>query len=124
MLGLDSSFNEANYGFQQFRAFLEAHPDLIDIAGAGPAALREPAQARAEPPRTAQSIQARSPRTLRDGSATAAPFRRLSNRPSIRASAIAASCGRPACASSIPARGSEVLADFLATLQAQPEPSR
>jgi uncharacterized protein (TIGR00288 family) len=31
MLGLDSTFNEANYGFQQFRAFLEAHQDLIDI---------------------------------------------------------------------------------------------
>jgi uncharacterized protein (TIGR00288 family) len=31
MLGLDSSFNEANYGFQQFRAFLEAHPDLVSI---------------------------------------------------------------------------------------------
>jgi len=31
MLGLDSSFNEANYGFPQFRAFLEAHKELIDI---------------------------------------------------------------------------------------------
>ena len=31
MLGLDSSFNEANYGFPQFRAFLEAHKDLISI---------------------------------------------------------------------------------------------
>lgn len=31
MLGLDSSFNEANYGFQQFRAFLEAHQDLVTI---------------------------------------------------------------------------------------------
>ena len=31
MLGLDSSFNEANYGFTQFRAFLEAHRELISI---------------------------------------------------------------------------------------------
>ena len=35
MLGLDSSFNEANYGFQQFRAFLEAHPDLVTIEEQG-----------------------------------------------------------------------------------------
>lgn len=35
MLGLDSSFNEANYGFQQFRNFLEAHTDLIDIQEQG-----------------------------------------------------------------------------------------
>jgi uncharacterized protein (TIGR00288 family) len=35
MLGLDSSFNEANYGFQQFRAFLEAHPDLVNIEESG-----------------------------------------------------------------------------------------
>jgi uncharacterized protein (TIGR00288 family) len=31
MLGLDPSFNEANYGFQQFRAFLEAQPDLVSV---------------------------------------------------------------------------------------------
>ncbi len=31
MLGLDSSFNEANYGFPQFRAFLEAHQDMVAI---------------------------------------------------------------------------------------------
>src|SRR5512143_2713849 len=35
MLGLDSSFNEANYGFPQFRAFLEAQKDLIDIEEQG-----------------------------------------------------------------------------------------
>jgi uncharacterized protein (TIGR00288 family) len=35
MLGLDSSFNEANYGFQQFRAFLEAHRDLVTIEEQG-----------------------------------------------------------------------------------------
>jgi uncharacterized protein (TIGR00288 family) len=35
MLGLDSSFNEANYGFQQFRAFLEAHLDLVTIEEQG-----------------------------------------------------------------------------------------
>jgi uncharacterized protein (TIGR00288 family) len=31
MLGLDASFNEANYGFQQFRTFLEAHTDLVAL---------------------------------------------------------------------------------------------
>jgi hypothetical protein len=35
MLGLNSSFNEANYGFQQFRAFLEAHQDLVSIEEQG-----------------------------------------------------------------------------------------
>ena len=35
MLGLDSSFNEANYGFQQFRALLEAYPDLVSIQEQG-----------------------------------------------------------------------------------------
>lgn len=31
MLGLDSSFSEANYGYPQFRAFLEAHQDMVTI---------------------------------------------------------------------------------------------
>jgi uncharacterized protein (TIGR00288 family) len=35
MLGLDPSFSEANYGFQQFRAFLEAHHDLVTIEDQG-----------------------------------------------------------------------------------------
>jgi uncharacterized protein (TIGR00288 family) len=35
MLGLDSSFNEANYGYSQFRAFLESYPDLISIQEEG-----------------------------------------------------------------------------------------
>ena len=35
MLGLDSSFNEANYGYQQFRTFLEAHADLVNIQEQG-----------------------------------------------------------------------------------------
>jgi uncharacterized protein (TIGR00288 family) len=35
MLGIDPSFNEANYGFQQFRAFLDAHQDLVTIEEQG-----------------------------------------------------------------------------------------
>jgi uncharacterized protein (TIGR00288 family) len=35
MLGLDSSFNETNYGYQQFRAFLEAHQDMVAIQDQG-----------------------------------------------------------------------------------------
>jgi len=35
ILGIDPSFNEANYGFQQFRAFLEAHQDLVTIEEQG-----------------------------------------------------------------------------------------
>jgi uncharacterized protein (TIGR00288 family) len=35
MLALDSSFNEANYGFQQFRGFLEAHQDMVAIQEQG-----------------------------------------------------------------------------------------
>ena len=53
MLGLDSSFNEANYGFQQFRNFLEAHADLIDIQEQGLqlyVSLRKPPVGLAETP--------------------------------------------------------------------------
>jgi uncharacterized protein (TIGR00288 family) len=35
ILGIDPSFSEANYGFQQFRAFLEAHQDLVTIEEQG-----------------------------------------------------------------------------------------
>jgi hypothetical protein len=35
ILSLDSSFSEANYGYQQFRAFLEAHPDLVALEEQG-----------------------------------------------------------------------------------------
>ncbi len=35
MLGLDSSFNETNYGYQQFRAFLEAYQDMVAIQDQG-----------------------------------------------------------------------------------------
>src|SRR5512136_1847737 len=35
ILGIDPSFNEANYGFQQFRSFLEAHQDLVTIEEQG-----------------------------------------------------------------------------------------
>jgi uncharacterized protein (TIGR00288 family) len=35
MLSLDSSFSETNYGFQQFRAFLEAYPDLAVLEEQG-----------------------------------------------------------------------------------------
>jgi uncharacterized protein (TIGR00288 family) len=35
ILNLDSSFSEANYGYQQFRAFLEAHPDLVALEEQG-----------------------------------------------------------------------------------------
>jgi uncharacterized protein (TIGR00288 family) len=50
MLGIDPSFNEANYGFQQFRAFLEAHQDLVTIEEQGLqvyVALHRPAPAAA-----------------------------------------------------------------------------
>jgi uncharacterized protein (TIGR00288 family) len=35
ILSLDSSFSEANYGYQQFRAFLDAHPDLVALEEQG-----------------------------------------------------------------------------------------
>ncbi len=35
ILNLDSSFNEANYGYPQFRAFLEAYPDLVALEEQG-----------------------------------------------------------------------------------------
>jgi hypothetical protein len=35
ILNLDSSFSEANYGYLQFRAFLEAYPDLVALEEQG-----------------------------------------------------------------------------------------
>lgn len=53
MLNLDSSFSEANYGFQQFRAFLEAYPDLVVIEEQGLqlfVSMWKPAQPAVTPP--------------------------------------------------------------------------
>jgi uncharacterized protein (TIGR00288 family) len=61
MLGLDSSFTEANYGFQRFRDFLEANQDALEIQeeglqlyvslrpGSGPVAGVQPRGAPAAP---------------------------------------------------------------------------
>ncbi|MCX7668885.1 MAG: NYN domain-containing protein, partial [Anaerolineae bacterium] len=73
MLNLDSSFSEANYGYQQFRAFLEAYPDLVVVEEQGlqlfvsirkpappitPPPLAKPAVEPAAPPRSAGSAGA------------------------------------------------------------------
>ncbi len=59
MLGLDSAFSEANYGFSQFRAFLEAYQDLITIQEQGLQLyinLRQPEAPPPTPPNVAKPI--------------------------------------------------------------------
>lgn len=59
MLNLDSSFSEANYGYQQFRAFLEAYPDLVALEEQGLqlfVSIRKPAPA-APPPLAKPSVE-------------------------------------------------------------------
>jgi len=59
MLNLDSSFSEANYGFQQFRAFLEAYPDLVAIEEQGLqlfVSMRKPTPPAVVPPPPAKPV--------------------------------------------------------------------
>ncbi len=88
MLSLDSSFNEANYGYQQFRAFLEGHLSLVALQEVDMqlyVKLRKPG----DPPGTA----------LGGPVSEVCTARRPSSRPPtwIPASGFAASCGRPGC---------------------------
>ena len=92
MLGLDSSFNEANYGYQQFRTFLEAHADLVSIQEQGlqlyislKKAVAGPTVSRLPKRRTGASAPAT--RRLRRP-------RRPTNQPSSSVSATAASSGK------------------------------
>ncbi|MGC8781439.1 MAG: NYN domain-containing protein, partial [Anaerolineae bacterium] len=78
MLNLDSSFSEANYGYQQFRAFLEAYPDLVAVEEQGLqlfVSMRKPTPSpAAAPPLPKPSVEpAAAPRPAGGGSAAATP---------------------------------------------------
>jgi hypothetical protein len=101
MLGLNSSFHEANYGFQQFRAFLEAQSGLVELqeqAGQVYVTLPQPAPVPAVvPPPPVKPVADWSQRYrsfLRDVGMRVVEF----------------------------ATRQQVLADFVATVQAQAEP--
>ena len=103
MLGLDSSFNEANYGFPQFRAFLEAHQDLIDIQEQGLqlyVSLRKV--------ETPVAIQAPPPPPAKPAADLSQRYRSFLREASLRVVDYGTRL--------------QVLTDFMATIQAQPEP--
>ena len=106
MLGLDSSFNEANYGFAQFRAFLEAHKDLISIQEDG-----------------LQLYVSLRQRDAGTSPVLAAPVPPPSNKPSADLSQRYRSFLREANLRVVdPTTRCQVLEDFITTLQSQPEP--
>lgn len=114
MLGLDSSFNEANYGFPQFRAFLEAHQDLIAIQEQGLQLYislhhgARPAQQSAElPPETGAPAVA-APPPVRPITDLGQRYRNFLREAGLRVVE--------------PGARHQVLADFLAAVQAQSEP--
>ncbi len=130
MLGLDSSFNEANYGFQQFRGFLEAHADLVALHEQGLqlyASLRKPephftpeprslpAVAGPETPATVPQPPAMQPTLISPPPAPLKPSADLGP----RYRSFLREAGLRVVEQ---ATRQQVLADFLTTLQARPEP--
>jgi uncharacterized LabA/DUF88 family protein len=107
MLGLDSSFNEANYGFQQFRAFLEAHQDLVTIQEQGLqlyVSLRKP-----EPkPEAAPALPVPPPAPNKPAADLGQRYRSFLREVNLRVVDLATR--------------QQVLGDFIALLQAHAEP--
>jgi uncharacterized protein (TIGR00288 family) len=121
MLGLDSSFNEANYGYQQFRAFLEAHPDLVNIQEQGLQLYVSLKKATAEPlrvgptpeaahgaERAVDTVPAPPPPAYKPAFELGQRYRSFLREVNLRVVE--------------PNTRSQALADFLAVLQAQPGP--
>ena len=121
MLGLDSSFNEANYGYQQFRAFLEAHADLVSIQEQGLQlyiSLKKPEAAPARGPaaESAHLIE-------RTAEAAPAPTTPPAYKPAFELGQRYRSFLREVNLRMVePNTRSQALADFLTVLQAQPGP--
>ena len=149
MLGLDSSFSEANYGYPQFRAFLEAHRDLITIEDQGMqvyvSAYRPPAPAVATtvvalPAGDLRATVASPAETGHEPviAAAALPPAETGHEPAIAVAALPPpAAAKPAADVGLRYRGflrdaglrvveqgtrQQVLADFLAIFQARPEP--
>jgi uncharacterized protein (TIGR00288 family) len=111
MLGLDSSFNEANYGFQQFRAFLEAHQDLIDIEEHGLqlyVTLRKVEPLAANPAGAATASPAPPPPPIKPTADLSQRYRSFLREANLRVVDFGTR--------------QQVLSDFLAALRAQSEP--
>ena len=136
MLSLDSSFSETNYGFQQFRAFLEAYPDLAVLEEQGlqlfvstPKSVTA-LQPAAPPPPVKPSTEPSSQRPPMIGAGMAgpdlpggAPVPTVSARPPVDPSQRYRSFLREAGLRIVDlGTRQRVLADFLATVQARAEP--
>jgi uncharacterized protein (TIGR00288 family) len=111
MLSLDSSFNEANYGYQQFRAFLEGHSNMITLQEVDMqlyAQLRKPG----DPPALLQPplVEVNAPAIIKPASDID---------PGQRARSFLREAGLRVID---PATRQQVLADFLAALQEAPQP--
>lgn len=132
ILSLDSSFSEANYGYQQFRAFLEAHPDLVALEEQGlqlfvsiPKAAPPPVAA---PPPLAKPTAEPTPRPAPPSANSGAPVALLAPPPAApraptdpgqRYRGFLREAGLRIVDLGTRQR---VLADFLAALQSQTEP--
>ncbi len=111
MLGLDSSFNETNYGYQQFRAFLEAHQDLVTIQEQGMQLYiglrREPHAAPAEARPAGLPADEAPPPATKPVTDMGQRYRSFLREAGLRMVE--------------PGTRRQVLADFLAALRAEPE---
>jgi uncharacterized protein (TIGR00288 family) len=108
MLGLDSSFNEANYGFAQFRAFLEAHKDLISIQEDGLQLYVSLRQRDATASAPAMAPAAAPPPSSKPAADLSQRYRSFLREANLRVVDQTTRC--------------QVLEDFIATLQIPPEP--
>ena len=121
MLGLDSSFNEANYGYQQFRAFLEAHADLVNIQEQGLQLYISLKKPETEPARGPAAESARLIDHAVETSLAAPPP--PAYKPAFELGQRYRSFLREVNLRVVePNTRSQALADFLAVLQAQPGP--
>jgi len=121
MLGLDSSFNEANYGYQQFRTFLEAHADLVNIQEQGLQLYVSLKKPETEPARGPAADSARLIDHAVETSLAAPPP--PAYKPAFELGQRYRSFLREVNLRVVePNTRSQALADFLAVLQAQPGP--
>jgi uncharacterized protein (TIGR00288 family) len=133
MLSLDSSFSETNYGYPQFRTFLEAYPDLAALEEQGlqlfvsmpkPASALEPAAAPAPAKPVAEPAAPRPPMVGGVMAGQALPGAAGTTvRPVVDQSQRYRSFLREAGLRIVElSTRQRVLADFLATAQARAEP--
>jgi hypothetical protein len=108
MLGLDSSFNEANYGYAQFRAFLEAYRDLVSIQEDGLQLYVTLRQREVLVPASQPAVMQGPPPTAKPAADLSQRYRSFLREANLRVVD--------------PATRFQVLDDFIATLQGHAEP--